>query len=152
MTARRKLHWSKLDWKIGLLLLVIAIILGALYIPDFISSQYPSLKQDTLVDQKVTSMITRSKYPNSVMIKIYGMGKRYRQLTYQFKYTKDDKEYVIDMVATPIDLVGKDDLTFEVPVQACTDVMCPASTRATKMWIGLAYTDLDGKVIMTGTP
>ena len=152
MTARRKLHWSKQHWKIGLLVLVLAIALGALYIPDFISNQYPSLKQDTLVDQKVTSVITRSKNPSMVTIQIYGLGKRYRQLTYQFKYTKDEKEYVIDMVATPIDLVGKDALTFDVPLQACTDIMCSASTRATKMWIGLSYTDLDGKVIMTGTP
>lgn len=128
------------------------MVLAALYGPRVIESQYPNLKQDGGVDQQVISMITRSKYPNSVTIKIYGMGKRYRQLTYQFKYTKDGKEYVIDMVATPIDLLGKDELAFEVPVQACTDVMCPASTRATKMWINLAYTDLNGKVNMTGTP
>lgn len=147
MTARKIKKW-----RIVLALCALVMILCAVYGPRIIESQYPSLKQDGKVDQKVTSVITRSKNPSMVTIKIYGLGKRYKQLTYQFKYTKDSKEYVIDMVATPISLIGKDDIAFDVPLQACTDVMCPDSSRATKMWIGLAYTDIDGKVIMTGTP
>ena len=126
--------------------------LGAIYLPRIIESQYPSLKQDTKVDQKVTSIITRSKKPNAATIQIFGLGKRYVSLTYQLKYTMDGKEYVLDMVATPFDLLGQDTFTFDVYTQGCTDIMCPIDTRVTKIWIGLTYTDIDGKIIMTGTP
>lgn len=147
MTARRIKQW-----RILLALCAVGMILTALYGPRIIESQYPSLKQDGEVDQKVTSVITRSKNPKMVAIQIYGLGKRYVSLTYQLKYTMNDKEYTIDMVATPINLLGKDEYAFDVPVQACTDIMCPASTRATKVWIGLNYTDVDGKIVSTGTP
>ena len=139
-------------WRIALLGGFILTVLGAVYIPRFIENNYPSLKQDGKVDQKVTSVITRSSKPGSVTIKIFGLDNKYKELNYQFKYVVDGKDYQLDMVGQPFNLRGKDAFTFDVTVNGCTDVMCLESTRATKLWIGLSYTDLTGKVIMTGTP
>lgn len=147
MTSRRILQW-----RIGLAVSAVLMVWSAVYVPSIIESQYPNLKQDGEIDQKVTSVIIRSDKPNMVAIQIFGLDKRYVSLTYQLKYTMNEKEYVIDMIATPIDLLGKDGVTFNVPVQACTDIMCPANSRASKVWIGLNYTDIDGKIVSTGTP
>ena len=144
------IYLSRNVW-LGLVAYTVILALAMVSVPRFINEQYPNLKQDDKIDIRVFSNITRTPDPNRVVIKIFGLGGRYRHITYDMKYTWGDSEYQISTFARPIDVTGNDNVYLDVYLGSCDGKPCKG-VEPRNLWVLLEYTDIQGKNIQTGTP
>ncbi|MEK7802604.1 MAG: hypothetical protein AAB276_09135, partial [Pseudomonadota bacterium] len=117
-------------------LVILAIPAGCFVFALQTPSRYVRIiKNDTKIDPLVTSVIVSSDKPGYSLVKIYGLGSRYKHVTYDFRNTTNGSTKHVIQTAYPVDLRGKDEVSLEIYLGTCRDGACTPDTHIANRWV-----------------
>lgn len=152
-TSRHNLRPARIARLLVFGLALLAIPAGFFVYQLHVPARYvAALKNDTNIDPVVTSVITTSDQLGYSVIKIFGLGGRYRNVEYDFKYKSRGEVKYVRGLAKPIDLTGRDEVVIDVFLGSCVGSVCTPDPDVSDRWVYLEYMKLSGEVVRTGTP